>query len=417
MLPYRQDLLDYLKEEKAKGRQIVLATASHQSIAQGVASHLGFFDEVLASGPKHNLKGQAKLEAIRHLVGEDFVYAGDSRADLPIWKSAQAAVLVGAAADVADEVRRSVPVEREFFNEPAGAMVWVRALRIHQWLKNLLIFVPLLTAFSFLDLSRVATLTLAFIAFSLAASATYIGNDLWDLENDREHPRKCTRAFASARLSILQGLAVAGVFLLLGLGLAFAVSLDFLLMLCLYLVLTSAYTWMLKKYVLIDVVMLSLLYTLRVLAGTVAINIGLSSWLLAFSVLTFLSLALVKRCSELVLLQHMGLDSTQGRDYRVTDLAVLWPMGVGAALSAVVVFGLFISAPETHERYASPRMLWLVAVGLLYWLARLWLKTARGEMHDDPLIYALRDYGSRLVLLAMTVLMVLAHFFHFKVIP
>ena len=417
LLPYRQDLLDYLKEEKAKGRQVVLATAAHQSIAQGVASHLDIFDKVLASGPGHNLKGQAKLEAIRHLVGEDFVYAGDSRADLPIWKSAQAAVLVGAAADVAAEVRRSVPVEREFSNEPAGAMVWVRALRIHQWLKNLLIFVPLLTAFSFLDLSKVATLTLAFIAFSLAASATYIGNDLWDLENDREHPRKRTRAFASARLSIVQGLAVAGVLLLLGLGLACAVSVDFLLMLCLYLVLTSAYTWMLKKYVLIDGVMLSLLYTLRVLAGTVAINIALSSWLLAFSVLTFLSQALVKRCSELVLLQQMGLDSTQGRDYRVTDLAVLWPMGVGAALSAVVVFGLFISAPETHERYASPRMLWLVAVGLLYWLARLWLKTSRGEMHDDPLIYALRDYGSRLVLLAMMAIAVLAHFFHFQVIP
>lgn len=417
LLPYRQDLLDYLKEEKAKGRQIVLATAAHQSIARGVARHLGIFDEVLATGPGHNLKGQAKLEAIRHLVGENFVYAGDSRADLPIWKSAKAAVLVGATADVVAEVRRSVPVEREFSNEPAGAMVWVRALRIHQWLKNLLIFVPLLTAFSFLDLSKVATLTLAFIAFSLAASATYIGNDLWDLENDREHPRKRTRAFASARLSILQGLAVGGLLLLLGLGLAFAVSLDFFLMLCLYLGLTSAYTWMLKKYVLIDVLMLSLLYTLRVLAGTVAINIGLSSWLLAFSVLTFLSLALVKRCSELVLLQQMGLDSTQGRDYRVADLAVLWPMGVGAALSAVVVFGLFISAPETHQRYASPRMLWLVAVGLLYWLARLWLKTSRGEMHDDPLIYALRDYGSRLVLLAMVVLMVLAHFFHFQVIP
>ncbi len=417
LLPYRQDLLDYLKEEKAKGRQIVLATAAHQSIARGVARHLGIFDEVLATGPGHNLKGQAKLEAIRHLVGENFVYAGDSRADLPIWKSAKAAVLVGATADVVAEVRRLVPVEREFSNEPAGAMVWVRALRIHQWLKNLLIFVPLLTAFSFLDLSKVATLTLAFIAFSLAASATYIGNDLWDLENDREHPRKRTRAFASARLSILQGLAVGGLLLLLGLGLAFAVSLDFFLMLCLYLGLTSAYTWMLKKYVLIDVLMLSLLYTLRVLAGTVAINIGLSSWLLAFSVLTFLSLALVKRCSELVLLQQMGLDSTQGRDYRVADLAVLWPMGVGAALSAVVVFGLFISAPETHQRYASPRMLWLVAVGLLYWLARLWLKTSRGEMHDDPLIYALRDYGSRLVLLAMVVLMVLAHFFHFQVIP
>ncbi len=173
---------------------------------------------------------------------------------------------------------------------------------------------------------------------------------------------------------------------------------------------TTTYSWMLKAYVLIDVVMLSLLYTLRILAGSVAIGVATSSWLLAFSVFMFLSLALVKRCAELVSLAQNGTAATRGRDYRVTDLAVLWPLGVGAALSAVVVFGLFISGPETEARYASPRLLWLVAVGLVYWLARLWIKTSRGEMHDDPLVYAIKDRGSRVTMFGMVVVMLAAHF-------
>ena len=142
-----------------------------------------------------------------------------------------------------------------------------------------------------------------------------------------------------------------------------------------------------------------------------AAGIATSSWLLAFSVFTFLSLALVKRCSELVSLDHIGKQAARGRDYQVTDLVVLWPLGVGAALSAVVVFGLFISAPETQERYATPHLLWLVAIGLVYWLGRLWIKTSRGEMHDDPVIYAIKDRGSRIAILAMLITMIAAHFF------
>jgi 4-hydroxybenzoate polyprenyltransferase len=253
-------------------------------------------------------------------------------------------------------------------------------------------------------------MVLAFLAFSFAASATYVVNDLWDLESDRAHPRKRLRPFASARLPILHGLAVAAGALLLAFVLAFVVSTSFFLMLLLYLALTSAYSWALKEYVLIDVLMLSLLYTLRILAGSVAVGIATSSWLLAFSVFMFLSLALVKRCAELVSLGESGAEATRGRDYRVTDLVVLWPLGVGAALSAVVVFGLFVSAPETQSRYGTPAMLWLVAIGLIYWLARLWVKTSRGEMHDDPVVYAIKDRGSRVTLFVMIVVMLAAHF-------
>lgn len=409
-LPYREPLLDYLREQKLQGRAIVLATAAHHTIADDVARHLGLFDDVLATEASHNLKGPAKLQRIQEKLGSGFVYAGDSLADVPIWKAAQAAVLVDASASVTQTVQNAVPIEREFHSDGAGWAVWLRALRVHQWLKNLLLLVPLLTAFSFTDLGRLGAMALAFLAFSLAASATYLVNDLWDLENDRAHPRKRFRPFASGQISIVSGLAVALGLLVGALVLAWLVSGHFLLMLLAYLVLTSSYSWVLKEYVLIDVLMLSLLYTLRILAGSVAIGLSTSFWLLAFSVFIFLSLALVKRCAELVSLEQNGAASAHGRDYRVTDLTVLWPLGVGAALLAALVFGLFISAPETRVRYGTPDMLWLVVIGLVYWMARLWIKTSRGEMHDDPIVYALKDRGSRTTVFLMLAVMLAAHF-------
>ncbi|CAH1904786.1 4-hydroxybenzoate polyprenyltransferase [Candidatus Nitrotoga sp. HW29] len=411
-LPYRQPLVDYLHGEKEKGRRIILATAAHRSIADSVAKHLGLFDGVLASDEKRNLKGKTKLEVIRETVGERFVYAGDSAADLPIWKAAEAAILVGTSSRVSKAVRRITPIEREFPRINPGGIVWLRALRVHQWLKNLLLFVPLLTAFSFLDGSKLTTMIVAFFAFSLAASATYVVNDLWDLENDRSHPRKRNRPFANASITIPIGISVAAGAMMVALILAACISNGFLLMLILYITLTSTYSWVLKEYVLIDVLMLSLLYTLRILAGAVAISVPTSSWLLAFSVFIFFSLALVKRCSELVSLGQAGREAARGRDYRVTDLIVLWPLGIGAALCAVVVFGLFISAAETQARYGSAQLLWFVAIGLIYWLARLWIKTARGEMHDDPLVFALKDSGSRMTILAMLLATLVAHFIH-----
>jgi 4-hydroxybenzoate polyprenyltransferase len=410
-LPYREALVAYLRDEKQNGRCIVLATAAHRSIAEGVSAHLGLFDEVLATQDGRNLKGEAKLEAIRGKLGGEFVYAGDSAADRAIWKAAKAAVLVGVAPGIADSIRKEVPVEREFAAEEGGLAVWLRAFRVHQWLKNLLLFVPLLTAFSFFDVWKLVTTVIAFFAFSFAASASYVFNDLWDLDNDRAHPRKRQRPFASGRIPIAQGVVAAGVSLVVALLLASAVSKNFLYMLLLYLAITSAYSWVLKERALIDVLTLSLLYTLRILAGSVAIGIPSSSWQLAFSAFIFLSLALVKRCAELVSLEQTGQGSAPGRDYRVTDLAVLWPLGVGSALSAVVVFGLFISTDETRARYATPELLWLVALGLVYWLARLWIKTSRGKMDDDPMVYAVRDSGSLMAVSFMVAVTLIAHFF------
>jgi 4-hydroxybenzoate polyprenyltransferase/phosphoserine phosphatase len=409
-LPYSEPVLEYLRGERAKGRPIILATAAHRSIAERVSAHLGLFDSVLATENGRNLKGSLKLDVIRKHVGDDFVYAGDSRADVPIWQAATAAVLVRVSSRTAALVSSRVPIERQFSKEGSEARVWVRALRIYQWSKNLLVFVPLFTAFSFIDPGKLVTMSVAFLALSLAASATYIANDLHDLEADRAHPRKRHRPFANARLSIVHGVVVATTCFVLAFLLAFAVSVGFAAMLLSYVVLTTTYSWVLKQVTLMDVLILSLLYTLRILAGAVAVGIVPSAWLLAFSVFIFLSLALVKRCAELVTLGKIGAAGTRGRDYQVGDLVVLWPLGVGAAMSAVVVFGLFISAPDTQTRYATPSLLWLVAIGLIYWLARLWIKTSRGEMHDDPLIYALKDRGSRVTVLAIVVTTLVAHF-------
>jgi len=409
LLPYRLELIDYLRTEKAKGRKIILATAAHVSIAQKVAAHLGLFDQVLSTDSGQNLKGNAKLHAILTEVGERFTYAGDSHVDLPIWKAATTAILVATDAKTAELVRRSTVVENTFPKEPVNAHVWLSALRVHQWLKNLLLFVPLLTAFSFNTMEMLTSMAVAFLAFSLAASGTYIFNDLWDLGSDRQHPRKCKRPFARAALPIHQGLLVSIFALCASFWLSVSVSLEFTLVVCLYVVFTTIYSWALKTYALIDVLSLSLLYTLRIWAGAVAVAIPVSSWLLAFSVFIFLSLALVKRCAELVSIREAGAEVAQGRDYQVSDLVILWPMGVGAALSSVVVFGLFISAPETQARYATPQLLWLVAIGLLYWLGRIWLKTSRGEMHDDPVVYALKDHSSRILGLIMVLVVITAH--------
>ena len=409
-LPYNQVLLDYLRDEKAQGRTLILATAADARIANSVAAHLGLFDTVLASDGRHNLKGDNKRLMIERIVGQPFAYAGDHAADLPIWKSAAAAVLVGVSPQVERYVREHCVVEQTFPRPGASLKSWMRALRMHQWIKNVLLFVPVLTAFSLPDLQKLLTVGVAFLAFSLVASATYIVNDLLDLDSDRAHPRKRSRPFASAEIGLVDGAAISVVMLAAGLAIAALVSAALLATLLCYLVLTSAYTWLLKRYVLIDVLMLSVLYTLRILAGAVAASVSISSWLAAFSLFIFFSLALVKRCSELVSLSRAGGGMTKGRDYHVSDLPVLWPLGIGAALSAIVVFGLFINAHETQVRYESPHLLWGAAVVMIYWISRLWIKTGRGEMHDDPIIYSLTNFNSLVCITVIVGLTMIAQF-------
>ena len=398
-LPWCEPLLSYLREQKRNGRTLVLATAAHRSIAEAVADELGLFQCVVATEGDMNLKGEAKLHAIRERFGDRFAYAGDSNADLPLWRHAEAALVVGRPRSLPDGVR----IEYEFTKSAASPMVWLRALRVHQWLKNLLLFVPLLTSFSFWDAGKVVAALMGFVAFSLAASATYIVNDLWDLENDRQHPRKHKRPLASGQIGIGAALGVSAALLVIAFGVAALVGLPLVLMLALYLLITSAYSWHLKRVMLIDVLVLATLYTLRILAGSVAIGVATSSWLLVFSIFIFFSLALVKRCSELVALSAISVADARGRDYHYADLPVLLPLGVGAGLCAAIVFGLFVNTPDVQTRYGIPPLMWLTGLGLLYWISRLWIKTIRGEMHDDPLVYTLSDFGCRVTIAGMVV--------------
>ena len=408
-LPWRDDFVAWLRSQRDSGRRIILATAAHETIAAQVSSELKLFDGVIATNGVSNLKGVAKLAAIQAQVGERFAYAGDSRADLAIWAGASTAILVNVSKRISKSAHQVAEVEKQFIYPASSMRVWMRALRVHQWIKNVLLLVPLCAAFAFSDLRKDVMVLLAILAFSLAASATYIMNDIWDLGSDRVHARKRARPFASGELSLLQGVAVAFALLVVSVSLAWGISAQFCAMLLAYIFLTTWYSWTLKKYVLIDVIMLAMLYTFRVLAGAVATSIALTPWLLAFCIFIFFSLALVKRCAELVTLRQAGKDSVQGRDYQVGDLAVLWPLGIGASLCSVVVLGLYIGTPGAALQYANTNVLWVVGIGLLYWISRLWIKTARGEMHDDPIVFAMRDAGCRTTVLLIGVTIMFAH--------
>jgi 4-hydroxybenzoate polyprenyltransferase len=411
-LPYDETVCRLLREEHARGRRIYLATAADARIAHAVAEHLGCFEGVVASDGTVNLKGRRKLESIRQ-VAQTFDYAGNAREDLAIWPAAQHAVVVGAPASVVRQARARGNVSQVVERRATGWRDLWQAMRPHQWVKNVLIFVPLLTSFRFTDAAALASALLAFAAFSMCASAIYILNDLLDLDADRAHPRKRNRAFAAGRVSIPAGLALSATLLLAGLGTAGSHSWPLLGVVASYVVVSTAYSLHLKQYVLLDAITLSALYTWRLFAGVVATGIDASVWLLAFSLFVFLSLALLKRCAELVVHENGSTASTPGRDYRVADMRVLWPLGVALGISSIVVFVLYANAPEVRARYASPLVLWLVAVGFTYWLARLWLKTSRGEMTDDPIVYALKDFGSRATLIAIVAATLCAHFFRF----
>ena len=414
LLPYRSDLCDFLRAERARGRKIYLATAANERIAQGVATYLGLFDGVLASDRTTNLKGTNKLCAIQALVGARFTYAGNAKEDRVIWSAADSAILVSAPEWLQARVEADTKVERSFPRAPRRLRELLTVMRPHQWLKNLLVFVSLLTSFHFSGLAPVLASVAAFVALSLCASATYIVNDLFDLPADRKHPRKSARPFASGAASIPQGLIAALILLMAGIAAASLVSPALLAVVTVYVVMTTAYSLHLKSYVVLDVIVLAALYMIRIVAGAVAIQVEVSVWLLAFALFLFVSLALVKRCAELVMFESQGVRGSSGRDYQVTDLRVLWPLGIAMGVCSVVVFALYVSAPEVQARYGAPLLLWFVAVALVYWLGRMWIKASRGEMSDDPIVFALRNPGSRLLIAGMVVTTLAAYFVALK---
>ena len=410
-LPYNAEFIAWLKEEKAAGRKLVLATASTRRLAQPVAEHLGIFDEVVASDETVNLKGSRKLEALKERYGAGgFDYAADARADIPVWREANAAVLVGASAGLAKQMAGEVTVAREFPKPGFSIKPFIKAIRVRQWVKNILVFLPLLAGQAFGEPELFLKALTAFFAVSLSASSMYIMNDLLDLPSYRRHRTKHKRPFASGALSILTGLWLCPLLMLAGLGIAASLSLETLGLVLLYVVITTFYSFWLKRKMLIDVFVLALLYTLRVLIGSVATGILASPWLLGFSVFTFLSLAAAKRGAELLYLELSGREGVSGRDYYVWDRHVVTALGQGAAFGASLVLALYIQSHEVHLMYAQPSWLWLLVPLILYWLSRIWMVTLRGAMDDDPIVFAVSDRLTWIVAAICAAIVALAKF-------
>ncbi|OYO32443.1 UbiA family prenyltransferase [Janthinobacterium sp. PC23-8] len=391
-LPYAPDLLAWLKLQKAQGRQLVLCTASDMSIANAVAAHLDIFDTVMASDGVVNLAGQNKAAALEQRFGRaGFDYAGNSYADLAVWERARRAVVVNASADLATKAAAQCEVERVFAAPAAGLSAWRRVLRVHQWMKNLLLFVPLVAAHLLSEIDTLLMLTLAFVAFSLCASSVYIANDLLDLESDRQHPRKCTRPFASGVVPAWMGVLLAPVLLAVSILLANYVGSAFLACMVVYFLLTCIYSWGLKRLVLVDCVTLAILYTLRIIAGAAAAEMPLSFWLLAFSVFLFLSLAFVKRYAELQVQMLSGKEKVHGRGYLTSDAPLIQMLGITSGYASVVVLALYLNSAAVLQLYRTPEFVWGAVPVMLFWVSWIWLRAHRGDMHDDPLVFAVKD--------------------------
>jgi 4-hydroxybenzoate polyprenyltransferase/phosphoserine phosphatase len=406
-LPYNGDLLRWLQGQRREGRAIWLATGADDALAQRVAAHLGIFDGVLASDGKTNLTSSRKLASLESRFAA-FDYVGNSTADLPLLVRARRAMLANPTLRLRMTASmRRIPVERTFNDRQPLARTLIKAIRVHQWAKNLLLLLPLLLSHN-LARSLVARVAAAFFCFSFMASANYIFNDLLDIESDRRHHGKRSRPFAAGDLSVAGGLALALVLVAASLALLPLLPRAFAAWLGIYILSTIAYSLYLKRVALVDVLVLSGLYTLRMLAGGAATGTEISHWLAGFSSFLFLSLAMVKRFSELENLRERGIAATPGRGYLVADMEQIRAFGTASAYAAVLVFSIYIARPDVVGLYKHAARLWLILPLLVYWLNRVWLLASRGELDDDPVIFAMRDPVSLAVGICVVVVALLA---------
>lgn len=408
-LPYNDELLTYLKAEHASGRDIYLATASSRKIAFQIAHHLGIFRDVFASDRRHNLAGREKAKVLEERFGyRQFVYAGNSYVDFAVWKRAAAAIVVNAPLVVERNASTFAPVAKVFARQHFVPKTILRAMRVHQWSKNLLIFLPLLLANRLLDFEIVWAALVAFLSFSLVASSVYLVNDLLDLDADRLHPDNRRRPFAAGTLPLSFGFVASPVLLLAGFWVATLVNTAFMGVLAAYYVATCFYTFYLKRLIIADILTLAGLYAIRVFAGAIATGVALSSWFLVYAGFIFLSLALVKRCSELILMEKNKRKKNSRRGYTVEDLPLLMQFGVASGYLSVLVLAFYLKAPEIAGYYTHPKFLWLICPFSLYWISRMWLLAHRGKMHTDPLVFTLRDQASYVIVLCCMAIWVAA---------
>lgn len=398
-LPFNMKFISYLTSQKEIGRTLILVTASHKKFAQKVSEHLGLFSEILATENTINLSGVNKRDLLVSRFGEKgFDYAGNAFADLKVWKVAREAIVVNAPTNIRQKAEQESHVVQTFTSPAVTFSLVFRALRVHQWAKNTLLFVLLFAAHRATDPILLGKDLLAFSAFCLCASSVYILNDLLDLSSDRQHPKKRYRPFAVGHLPISVGLLVSPVLIFLAFATGLIVNYEFTLVLGVYFVFTLGYSFWAKRIMILDIIVLAILYTLRIIAGGSAASIPPSFWLLAFSVFFFLSLAMVKRYSELLVMKRLGQITAHGRGYHTEDFPVILSLGAASGYAAVLVLSLYLNSPEVRSLYRHPEILWTVIPILLFWMSRVWLITHRGGMHDDPVIFAIKDKISLLLI-------------------
>jgi 4-hydroxybenzoate polyprenyltransferase len=408
ILPYRRDVIAYLEAAKRRGVLVILATAADQGIAQAVADHVGLFDAVFASDGMVNLKGATKRDRlIAEFGSQGFDYIGSGRADHAVWGAARKAIPLRSEPGLSANRDELPAVEHAFEGPSADLRVYLAALRPHHWLKNALVFLPLAAAHRLTEVDLLLQALLAFLAFSLCASSTYLLNDLMDLPSDRRHPHKRDRALASGRLPVAHGLALVPLLLAGAVAIGLLLPWPFLAVLALYCVLTLSYSLRLKDMVILDVLALAGLHALRVMAGCAAVSLPPSAWLIAFCGFLFFSLAMIKRYAELVVMRTIDGLHAHARAYELEDSELLAALGGASGYLAVLVLALYIS--DTGEgTFGRHELIWLVCVLLLYWISYMWLMAHRARMHDDPLVFALRDHVSRVLIGLMAVVFVLA---------
>lgn len=408
-LPFNQQLIDWLQSQKDLGRRLVLCTATDKSIAEAIANYLRLFDEVIASEGVKNLAGQNKANVLVEKYGENgFDYVGNSSVDLLIWEKSKQGVVVNGSSRLVYKASAVTEIERVISKAKNSLKTWVKVFRLHHWIKNILIFVPIFAAHQVITGELWINLGLAFLSFSLCASSVYIANDLLDLESDRAHSRKRSRPFASGQIPIWIGAILAPVLIFSSLAMAHYVGGNFLPWLLFYFGLTCAYSWRLKRLVLVDCLTLAILYTLRIVAGAAAVSVPLSFWLLAFSIFSFLSLAFIKRYAELQAHLESDTEKIHGRSYYTADASLVQQLGITSGYAATLVLALYLNSENVINLYRTPEIIWGAVPLMLLWISWMWLKAHRGLMHDDPIVFAVKDRVSVLIGVLFMAILILA---------
>jgi len=392
LLPYNEKVVDFLRTESSE-RSIILCSASHSRYTSIIADHFGFFHSHYGTTPDFNLSGKNKAKFLVDMFGaKKFEYIGNSFTDLPIWEQADKAYVVTGSKRLVSKVKLINDNFLVLKTAKTPIKSFFKMIRVHQWLKNVLIFIPLFTSIIDPSFSAFILTLIGFFSFSFCASSVYILNDILDINNDRTHPRKKFRSLASGDISTPAGFLCSCFLLItsLSLGLFFLNS-QFLLVLSLYFIITLFYTYSFKSIILLDCFTLALLYVVRIVSGVEILNLDLTYWLLLFSFFLFLSLSFLKRYSELKVIESLGEKNISGRAYILSDIDFIEIVGLCSGFLAILLFSLYINTSKALGIYGDPVYLLPCVLILSFWLLWVWFNGNRGMMHDDPVIFAVKD--------------------------